>query len=315
MKIVMLDAATIGADIDLSPITALGETAIYQNTAPDEVIPRLAGADVAVFNKIKMTREVLQALPELRLICVTATGFDNVDTVCCAERGVALCNVPAYSTDSVAQMTLAMVLSLATHLPAYREYVHSGAYSASGLATHLSPVFHELSSMTWGVLGGGNIGGRVARVAAAMGCRVLVCRRQRDPVFETVDIDTLCREADVLTVHLPLSDKTRGILSRERVASMKRGAIVVNVARGAVCDEKALADAIRDGHLGGLGVDTFSVEPFSPEHPFFSLLEHENVCLTPHVAWGSFESRSRCVATVAQNIARFFAGNAQNRVV
>ncbi len=315
MKIVMLDAATLGADVDLSPITALGETDIHQNTAADEVVPRLQGAQVAVLNKIKMTRAVLEALPALRLICVTATGFDNVDTASCAERGVALCNVPAYSTDSVAQMTLAMVLSLATHLPAYRDYVHSGAYSASGLATHLTPVFHELAGKVWGVIGGGNIGGRVARVADAMGASVIVCRRSQDPVFPTVDIDTLCRTADVITVHLPLSPETRGILSRERIASMKQGAIVVNVARGAVTDEQALADAVRSGQLGGLGVDTFSVEPFPAEHPFAEILGLDNVCFTPHVAWGSFESRSRCVRVVGENIARFFAGVPQNKIV
>ncbi len=315
MKIVMLDVGTLGADIDLSPVCALGETSIYQNTAPDEVVSRLQGADVAVLNKIKMTAEVLSALPELKLICVTATGFDNVDIAFCAEHGVALCNVPAYSTDSVAQMTLAMVLSLATHLPAYRDYVHSGAYSASGIATHLTPVFHEVSAMTWGVIGAGHIGGRVADVAAAMGCRVMVCRRSTDPKYETVDIDTLCRTADIITVHLPLSQQTRGILSRERIDSMKPGAIVVNVARGAVTDEAALADAVREGRLGGLGVDTFSVEPFGKEHPFYGILDRDNVCLTPHVAWGSFESRSRCVAVVGENIKRFFDGEAQNRIV
>ena len=315
MKIVMLDVGTLGADIDLSPVRTLGETDIYENTAPDAVVPRLQGADVAVLNKIKMTAEVLSALPTLKLICVTATGFDNVDTAYCAAHGVALCNVPAYSTDSVAQMTLAMVLSLASHLPAYREYVHSGAYSASGIATHLTPVFHEVSAKTWGVIGAGHIGGKVADVAAAMGCRVLVARRTKDPKYDTVDIDTLCREADIITVHLPLSDATRGILSRERIASMKAGAIVVNVARGAVTDEAALADAVRSGHLGGLGVDTFSVEPFGKDHPFAGILDLDNVCLTPHVAWGSFESRSRCVAVVGENIKRFFAGDPQNRIV
>ncbi len=315
MKIVMMDAGTLGADIDLTPITALGETDIHQNTAANEVVPRLQGADVAVLNKIKMTREVLQALPALKLICVTATGFDNIDTVCCAERGVALCNVPAYSTDSVAQVTLAMVLSLATHLPAYRDHVHTGAYSASDMANCLTPVYHEIAGKVWGVIGGGNIGGRVARVADAMGARVLVSRRQKDPVFPTVDIDTLCREADIITVHLPLTDETRGILCRERIASMKTGAIVVNVARGAVTDEQALADAVREGRLGGLGVDTFSVEPFPADHPFAGILALPNVCLTPHMAWGSFEARTRCVRVVGENIARFFAGDPQNRIV
>ena len=315
MKIVMLDAGTLGADIDLSPVLALGEVDVYPSSAPCVVVERLQGADVAVLNKIKMTREVLTALPALKLICVTATGYDNVDLDCCRERGITLCNVPAYSTDSVAQVTLAMVLSLVTHLPAYREHVHSGEYTASGVANHLVPVYHELSSMTFGVVGSGHIGGKVASVAAALGCRVLVNRRRKDPVFETVDIDTLCRECDIITVHLPLTDETRGIISRERIASMKKGAILVNVARGAVTDEEALAEAIESGHLGGLGVDVFTAEPFPAEHPFTRILDRDNVCLTPHMAWGSFEARSRCLAVVAENIARFFEGKTQNKIV
>lgn len=315
MKIVMLDAGTLGADLDLSPVTSLGEVDVYPSSAPDVVVSRLAGADVAVLNKIKMTRAVLEALPDLKLICVTATGYDNIDLDCCRERGITLCNVPAYSTDSVAQVTVAMALSLATHLPAYRAHVHEGAYSASGVANHLTPVYHELSSMTWGVVGGGNIGGKVASIAAAIGCRVLVTRRRTDPVYQTVDIDTLVRESDIISLHLPLSEETRGMIDAARIAAMKKGAILINVARGAVTDEEALASAIENGHLGGLGIDVFTVEPFDKAHPFTRILEREKVLLTPHMAWGSFEARTRCLATVAENITRFFAGNAQNKIV
>ena len=315
MKIVMLDAGTLGADVDLSPVTALGDTVVYQSTGADDVILRLADADVAVLNKIKMTREVLEAAPPLKLICVTATGYDNIDLACCRERGITLCNVPAYSTDSVAQLTLSMALSLATHLPAYHAYVHGGSYTASGMANHLTPVYHELSSMTWGVIGGGNIGAQVARVAAAFGCRVLVCRRKSDPFYETVDIDTLCRESDIISVHLPLTPETRGIVSRERIAIMKRNAIFINVARGAVTDEEALAEAIEQERLGGIGIDVFTTEPFSATHPFSRILNRENVCLTPHMAWGSFEARTRCLAVVADNISCYFAGKTQNKIV
>lgn len=315
MKIVMLDAGTLGADLDLSPVTSLGEVDVYPSSAPDTVVSRLAGADVAVLNKIKMTRAVLEALPDLKLICVTATGYDNIDLDCCRERGITLCNVPAYSTDSVAQVTVAMALSLATHLPAYRAHVHEGTYSASGVANHLTPVYHELSSMTWGVVGGGNIGGKVASIAAAIGCRVLVTRRRTDPVYQTVDIDTLVRESDIISLHLPLSEETRGMIDAARIAAMKKGAILINVARGAVTDEEALTCAIESGHLGGLGIDVFTVEPFDKAHPFTRILERENVLLTPHMAWGSFEARTRCLATVAENITRFFAGNAQNKIV
>ncbi len=315
MKIVMLDAGTLGADLDLSPVTSLGEVDVYVSTTESEVVARLADADVAVLNKIKMTRTVLESLPALKLICVTATGYDNIDLDCCRERGITLCNVPAYSTDSVAQVTVAMALSLATHLSAYRTHVHEGRYAASGVANHLTPVYHELSSMTWGVVGGGNIGAKVAGVAAALGCRVLVTRRQMDPVYPTVDIDTLLRESDVVSLHLPLTESTRGMIDATRIASMKKGAIFINVARGAVTDEEALAHAIETGHLGGLGVDVFTTEPFLADHPFSRILGRDNVVLTPHMAWGSFEARTRCLATVSENITGFFADNPKNKIV
>ena len=315
MNIVILDKSTLGADIDLSPIRALGHTEEYPTTAPEEVAHRLKTADVVILNKIKLHRDNLQDATQLKLICVAATGYDNIDTAYCKERGIALCNVPGYSTHSVAQISVAMALSLASRLTEYRDFVHSGQYSASGVANRLTPVYHELSSMTWGVVGGGNIGNRVAEIAQALGCRVLVCRRKDEGNFPRADIDTLCEQADILSFHIPLSDSTRNLLNRERIAKMKPTAIVINTARGAVTDEQALADAILEGKLGGLGVDVYSVEPFGAEHPFQALLKRDNVLLTPHMAWGSAESRARCVAIIAENMRRFFAGETQNRIV
>ena len=315
MKIVLLDTATLGEDIDLSPITSLGDAVIYENTAPEQIPERLRDADVAVLNKLKLNSSNLGEAKKLRLICVAATGYDNIDTEYCRAHGIALCNVPGYSTDSVAQITLAMALSLVSHLNEYNKFVHSGDYTASGVANKLTPIYHELSSMTWGIVGGGAIGSRVAQVAEAMGCRVLICRRKPDDRYEQVDIDTLCERSDIISLHVPLTDETRGIISRERIASMKRGAILINVARGAVADEAALADAVESGQLGGLGVDVYSKEPFGTDHPFCRILGKENVCLTPHMAWGSSEARARCVVTMAENISRFFDGEPQNRIV
>lgn len=314
MKIAILDAATLGSDVDLSPIRAVGETVEYSTTAPEEVSPRLADADVVVINKIKLNQSNLAGTP-VKLICVAATGYDNIDTEYCKANGIALCNVPGYSTDSVAQLTLAMALSLATHLPAYNQYVNDGSYSASGVANKLTPVYHEISSMTWGVVGGGGIGGKVARVAEAMGCKVLMCRRKADDRFEQVDIDELCRRSDIISLHVPLSDSTRGMISRERIALMKPGALLINVARGAVTDEEAVVEAVEKGRLGGLGVDVYSVEPFSADHPFTRILGRENVCLTPHMAWGSAEARNRCVRIMAENMRDFYAGGTKNRIV
>lgn len=313
MKIVVLDKDTLGEDIDLSPLTAVGDVTVYGNTPPAQVRERLMDADAAVLNKIKLNRENL-AGTSVRLICVAATGYDNIDTAYCHEAGIALCNVPGYSSDSVAQLTMAMALSLATRLSEYNEYVSSGAYTASGVANRLTPVFHEMSSMTWGVVGGGGIGRRVARIARAMGCRVLMCRREKETEFEAADIDRLCRESDVLSLHCPLNDQTRGMLSRERIASLKPGAVVINVARGAVADEAALADAVREGRIA-LGCDVYSVEPFGENHPFYAIKDRPNVCLTPHMAWGSYESRARCVAAMAENIKCFYRGEEHNRIV
>jgi glycerate dehydrogenase len=208
-----------------------------------------------------------------------------------------------------------MALSLATNLTEYRSFTHSGAYTESGRANRVAPVFHEISSMTWGVVGGGGIGARVAGVASALGCRVLMCRRKKEEIYEQATIDEICEKADIISLHVPLSDETRGMISRERIEKMKPGAILINVARGAVCDEEALAEAIESGKLGGLGVDVYSAEPFLKDHPFYRILGRENVCLTPHMAWGAQEARNRCVREIGKNISAFFEGGIRNRIV
>jgi glycerate dehydrogenase len=315
MKIAILDKGTLGEDIDLSPLRSLGETSEYEKTAAEDVAARIADADVVVINKIKLGAQNLPFAKKLRLICVAATGYDNIDTVYCASHGIALCNVPGYSTESVAQLTLAMALSLSTNLFQYRSFTHSGEYSSSGTANRVTPVFHEISSMTWGVVGGGGIGARVAAIAKALGCHVLMCRRKKDELYEQATIDELCEKSDIISLHIPLSDETRGMINRKRIAKMKPNAILINVARGAVCDEEALAEAIESGRLGGLGIDVYSQEPFLADHPFSRILEKENVCLTPHMAWGAYESRNRCVAEIGKNISAFFNGEKRNRII
>ena len=304
MKIAILDKGTLGSDINLTPLRALGETAEYESTAPADVASRIADADVVVINKVKLNGTNLPLAKNLKLICVAATGYDNIDTAYCCTHGIALCNVPGYSTESVAQLTLAMALALTTNLTQYR-----------GVANKVSPVFHEISSMTWGIVGGGGIGARVAGVAKALGCRVIVCRRKKEEVYEQMELDELIECADIISLHVPLTEETRGMLNRERIAKMKKGAILINVARGAVADEAALAEAVESGHLGGLGIDVYSAEPFSAEHPFTRILGRENVCLTPHMAWGAYEARNRCVEEIGKNVFSFFAGEIRNRIV
>ena len=314
MKIVILDAATLGADINLSPLHAQGNVTIWDSTAAQQVPERIAHADVIVNNKVKLTEQVLKNAKHLKLICLAATGYDCVDVDYCGRHGIGVCNVPGYSTQSVAQLTVAMVLELTNHLSRYREFVHSGAYSASGIANALTPVWHELYGKTWGIVGGGNIGRQVAKIAEAFGCRILVCRRKADEVYKTVDLDTLCAEADIISIHVPLNGETRGMIGEKQIGLMKKSAILINVARGAVTDEGALAEAVKTGRIGGLGVDVYSAEPFGQGHPFSTILELPNVCLTPHTAWGAIETRNRCIAMVGENIAAFKAGLRRNRV-
>ena len=314
LTIVVLYRDTLGDDVPLDALYALGDVAVYGLTAPELVGERIADADVVVINKIKMNESNLKHADKVKLICLAATGYDNVDTAYCREKGIAVCNVVGYSTQSVAQVTVAMALSLCTKLSQYRQFVMSGKYSRQPMMNRLEPIYHEIAGKTWGIVGFGNIGRQVASVAEALGCRVIVNKRTPVEEYPLVDIDTICREADILSVHTPLSAETRGLISAQRIASMKKDAILINVARGAVIDETAAAKAILEGRLGGLGVDVYSTEPFPVEHPYTALLDCENVCLTPHMAWGAHEARVRCLEEIAANIRAFFAGEIRCRV-
>lgn len=313
MKIVILDAKTLGDDLSLSPLLEVGECTVYENTAPEEVAERIADCDVAVLNKVKLGKENLQ-YSSLKLICVAATGFDNIDVAYCREKGIGVCNVVGYSSQSVAQITAAMVLSLSTHLSVYNDFVRTGAYTESGVANRLTPVYHELYGKTWGIVGFGNIGKTVAGVAKALGCEIVVCKRTPEEGYTCTDIDTLCEKADIISLHTPLNDSTRNLINRERLAKMKKDVILVNTARGAVTDEAAVAEAVQSGNIGAFGTDVYAQEPFGKEHPFYGIRNLPNVLLTPHMAWGAYEARARCLAEIVANIKDFYAGGTRSRV-
>lgn len=314
MKIVVLDAATLGEDIDLSPLSRVGEVSAYASTSAEELADRISDCEIIVVNKFKLNASNLGGAKNLKLICLAATGFDNIDVAYCRTRGIGVCNVVGYSTHSVAQLTVAMALSLVNHIPEYNSFVESGEYSDSGIANRLTPVYHELYGMTWGIVGYGNIGKQVARVAEAFGCRVIANKRTPVDDVECVDIDTLCRESDIITVHTPLTDATRGLIGKEQIAKMKKSAILVNVARGAVVDEAALAEAVRNGEIAGIGIDVYSTEPFPKDHPYYEVKHLPNVCLTPHMAWGAYEARVRCIEEICLNIKTFYSGDIRCRV-
>lgn len=315
MNITVLDAATLGEDVTFEKWEALGNLTVYKYTSASEVVPRLKDSDIAIINKVKMTDEVIKSLPKLKLICVTATGYDNISLSACKERGVALCNVKGYSTHSVAQVTMALVLSLMTHLDEYCDSVKNGEYQNSGIENRLTPVFHELYGKTFGIVGLGNIGRQVARIAEAFGCNVLCFKRTPDQNYCCVDLETLLKNADIVTLHLPLNDQTEKIIGEKELSLMKPNAILVNVSRGAVTDEKAVAEALKNHTIGGFATDVYSVEPMENISPLNEIKDFENVLLTPHMAWGAYESRIRCINEIAENIAAYIKNERRNRIV
>ena len=315
MKISVLDAYTLGVDLDLSPLEKFGDVCVFGTTAPSDVEKNIGDSDVIVINKVKVNESNLKNVTNLKIILEMATGFDNIDLEYCKSRGIAVCNVVGYSTMSVSQITLCMALSLISNIKTYTGACADGTYSRGRVANILTPTYHDICGKTWGIVGYGNIGKQVAKVAKALGCNIIAYKRTPIDEVECVDIDTLCKTADIISVHTPLNDGTRNLINKERIAMMKKGAIVINVARGAVCDEKELALAIEEGRLGGLGVDVFTEEPYPISHPYSKISAYDNVMFTPHMAWGSYESRSRCLSEAIMNLEAFLAGEKRNRLV
>ena len=298
----------------LDILEKFGMLTVYDSTDDEQIIGRIADADVVVLNKIKMTEEIIESCKKMKLICIFATGYDNIDIHAAKRCGVGVCNVPGYSTDSVALFTLANVLALYTNLREYNSYVTSGDYSSYSQPNKLTPVYHEIRGKTWGIIGLGNIGRAVAEVAKALGARVLANKRTPVEDYECVDVDTICRESDIITIHCPLTEQTRNIIDEKRISLMKREVVIVNEARGAVVNERDIANAIKKGMIGAFGSDVYSKEPFTTDHPFYEIKGYDNVLLTPHAAWGAYESRLRCINIICENIEDYLVGGRKNRV-
>lgn len=312
MKTTVLDAKTLGSDLDLS---IFDDAVIYASTTPEETINHIADSEIVIVNKVKLTHDILEHASNLRLICIAATGYDNIDIDYCKSRGIAVCNVCGYSTQSVAQLTVAMVLSLSVHLNEYCEFVKNGNYTNSGVANKLEPVYNEIFGKTWGIVGLGNIGKQVAKTAEAMGCNILAFKRTPQQGFNCVTLNELMEKSDIISVHLPASKDTAGIISKEMISKMKKNAVLINVARGAVVDEQALCDAVINKKIAGIGIDVYAQEPFSKEHCYNKIKDYPNVLLTPHIAWGAFESRQRCINEIKLNIDSFKNDERRNRIV
>lgn len=318
MKIVLLERNSVGTDVDVSCYENLGEVTSYRNTVTvEEVKERVREADVIIANKAPMRRESLEDAPNVKLICVLATGFDNCDIAYCRERGIRVCNVVNYSTAMVAQHTFALALALSQKLAHYDGYVKGGQYSAQDRFSNFDVPFHELDGKTWGIVGMGNIGSRVAKIAQAFGCRVIyhsLTGSSKHVPYEKVDKDTLLKESDFISLHCPLSDLSRNFIDAEAFKRMKNTAFLINVARGPVVNQQALADALEKGEIAGAGLDVLEKEPMPASDPLLKIKDSTRLIVTPHLAWASVEARERCVQVVHDNIAAFMKGEAQNVV-
>ena len=292
LKIVFLDAKTIGEDIDLSGYEKLGEVVKYDFSTPEEARERTKDADVIILNKVVINEASIGEADHLKLVCVTATGTNNLDKEYLDKRGVAWRNVAGYSTETVAQHTFAMLFYLLEHLNYYDQYVKAERYVNDTMFTHFAEVFHELNGMTWGVIGLGAIGRRVADIAKMFGCRVIyysTSGKHDQPGYERVTFDTLLRESDIVSVHAPLDENTKDLMNKEAFDKMKSSAIFLNLGRGPIVVEKDLADALEQGSIAAAGLDVLCVEPMQEENPLRRIKDSNRLIITPHIAWASVE--------------------------
>ena len=309
MKIVFLDVKTIGEDIDLSGYEALGEVVKYDFSTPEQARERTRDADLIILNKVEINEKSIGDADKLKLVCVTATGTNNLDKEYLAERGIAWRNVAGYSTETVAQHTFALLFYLFEKLSYYDDYVKSEKYIGDVSFTHFDHVFHELTGKTWGIIGLGNIGRRVADIAKMFGCHVIyysTSGQNSQPGYERVEFDELLEKSDIVSVHAPLTEETQGLMDAKAFSKMKESAIFLNLGRGPIVVEKDLADALDNGDIAAAGLDVLSVEPMREDNPLRRIKDSEKLIITPHIAWASVEARTRLMEIILGQIKEFF---------
>ena len=315
-RIVALDGYGLNpGDLSWENMAELGELTVYDRTAPDEIVSRATGAEIVLTNKTPLTQETLEKLPQLRYIGVLATGYNIVDTEAAKKRGIVVTNIPAYSSESVAQMVFAHLLNVASDVANHSQSVKAGEWAnCKDFCFLKSPIF-ELAGKSIGIVGFGNIGSTVARIAHAFDMKVYAktSKRKEDlpDYVEPVTLETLLAESDVITLHCPLTDSTRNLINRETIALMKPTAIVINTGRGPLVNEQDLADALNNGRIKAAGVDVLSQEPPRADNP---LIQARNCYITPHIAWATFEARNRLMKIATDNIRQYLAGNTVNQV-
>ena len=315
VRIVVLDGATLNpGDLDWSELERLGSLSVYERSGPDEVIERAREAEIILTNKTPLNRSLIEGLTALRYVGVLATGFNVVDVEAAREKEVVVTNIPSYGTESVAQMTFALLLELAQHVGLHSETVHAGEWAKCPDFCYTRKSLFELDGRTMGIVGFGRIGQAVARRARAFGMSVIACGGQSlasASEVESVALETLFKRSDVISLHCPLTKETEHLINADSLSIMKESAFLLNTSRGGLVDEVALASALANGGIAGAGLDVVGVEPPVDGSPLFGI---KNCYLTPHIAWATFEARERLMAMAVENLKGFLAGSPQNVV-
>lgn len=317
MKIVILEAESLGEDMVFTPFHRLGEVVLYPSTTAEEMPSRVEDADVIVANKAPICEKTVGGARNLKLVCLTATGYNNLDGDFLTSRGIAAYNVAGNSTDGVAQHTFALLFYVLENLRYYDDYVKSGDYSRGTSFSHFARSFCELRGKTWGIIGLGAIGRRVAEIAAVFGCHVICCSasgNRYDSPYEQVEFPELLARSDFLSVHAPLNKYTEGLMDLNAFRQMKKTAIFINVARGPIVKEADLYTALTTGEIAGAALDVLCREPMDPDNPLLKFKDSTRLLITPHIAWAAKETRFRVVDEVVKNIGRFLEGDRTNRV-
>ena len=308
-NIVILERNSVGSDVSVSMFEELGNVTAYETTTPDQIAERVKDADIVLINKSPINESTIGNAPDIKLVGEFATGYDNVDINYCKSRGIAVTNVRGYSTSAVVQHTFALCLYVTEHLKYYDEYVKSGEYEKSGFFTHYGQTFGELCGKTWGIIGLGNIGRRVADIAKAFGANVIYTSPSGQPPqegYHQVDLDTLLRTSDIISVHAPLNEYTENLIDHTAFCKMKSSCIFLNLGRGAIVVDADLADALKDGRIAAAGLDVLPIEPMSADSPFREIKDSKRLLITPHIAWASVESRTRLMKIIYGQVQEFF---------
>ncbi len=320
MKILILDAATFGEDIDISKFNELGEVTVYAKSTKKEALERLEAVnpDAVITNKVVIGNDEMQAAPNLKIILEAATGYNNIDIECARTLRIKVANVAGYSTMSVVQHTFALFFYLYEKMRYYDDYVKSGEYSKSTIFTNFSNVFGELAGKTWGIVGLGHIGSRVADAARAFGCKVVyysASGNTYDTEYEKVDLDTLLKESDIISIHAPLNQYTKDLFNYENIKKMKKSAYLINVGRGPIVNDADLAKALNEGEIAGAGLDVLTTEPMPADNPLLAIKDSNKLVITPHNAWATYEARVRLLDDIYNNLNSFINGEERNLVV